>query len=59
MPIKTPRLIRDQKSGGYFFRYKLPAILAQQHGKISIYFSLRTKSFGQAKTRALYLNFQL
>lgn len=59
MPIKTPRLHRDKKSGAYFFRYKLPAILAERHGKTSIYLSLRTKDYGQAKTRALFLNYQL
>jgi len=59
LPIKTPRLIRDKKSGGYFFRYKLPGMLAQQHGKISVYLSLRTKEFDRAKACAHYLNLQL
>ncbi|HDR9127760.1 TPA: tyrosine-type recombinase/integrase [Burkholderia vietnamiensis] len=59
MPIKTPRLHRDRKSGGYFFRYKLPAILAERLGKVSVYQSLKTKDFALAKARALYLNLQL
>ncbi|MGF6764807.1 hypothetical protein P3T24_005141 [Paraburkholderia sp. GAS33] len=48
MPIKTPRLHRDRKSGGYFFRYKLPAILAERLGKVSVYQSLKTKDFALA-----------
>ncbi|WP_410451548.1 DUF6538 domain-containing protein [Paraburkholderia sp. 31.1] len=59
MPIKTPRLHRDRKSVGYFFRYKLPAILAERLGKVSVYQSLKTKDFTVAKARALYLNLQL
>ena len=59
MPIKTPRLHCDRKSGGYFFRYKLPAILAERLEKVSVYQSLKTKDFAVAKGRALYLNLQL
>ncbi len=59
MPIKTPRLHRDKKSGAYFFRYKLPTALAQRLGKVSVYLSLRTKDYHQAKTSALLLNYHL
>ncbi|MEK6354723.1 MAG: DUF6538 domain-containing protein [Burkholderia cenocepacia] len=59
MPIKTPRLHRDKKSGTYFFRYTLPVMLSKQSGKASVYLSLKTKDFHQAKTTALLLNYHI
>ncbi|RQZ26110.1 hypothetical protein DIE14_15750 [Burkholderia sp. Bp9017] len=50
---------RDKKSGAYFFRYKLPVALAQRLGKVSMYLSLRTKDYHEAKTSALLLNYHL
>ncbi len=60
MPIKTPRLHREKKVRHlYFFRYTLPVMLSKQPEKASVYLSLKTKDFHQAKTTALLHNYHI
>ncbi|TKC91705.1 hypothetical protein FAZ69_04490 [Trinickia terrae] len=57
MPIKIPRLVRDSKTGIFYFRYTLPRHLAAQINQTSIYTSLRTRNNKQARAMAAMLNY--
>lgn len=58
MPIHMPRLIRDAKSGLYFFRLILPRSMAGQQQK-SVYFSLKTRENKVARAKAAILNLRV
>ena len=58
MPIHMPRLIRDAKSGLYFFRLILPRSVAGQQQK-SMYFSLKTRENKVARAKAAVLNLRV
>jgi len=57
VPIKVPRLVRDNKTGIFYFRYTLPRQLAIQANQTSIYTSLRTRNNKQARAMAAMLNY--
>lgn len=52
MPIKVPRLVRDNKTGIFYFRYTLPRQLAIQAHQTSINASLRIRNNKQARAMA-------
>lgn len=54
-----PRLVKDRKSGLWFFRWSLPKLLQQDLGKKSLYFSLRTRDAKLAKCYAAILNLRV
>lgn len=58
MPIHMPRLIRDAKSGLYFFRLVLPRSVAGLQQK-SMYFSLKTRENKVARAKAAVLNLRV
>lgn len=58
MPIPMPRLIRDKKSGVYFFRLVLPRAVAGTQQKC-LYFSLKTRENKVARAKAAVLNLRV
>ena len=59
MPTAMPRLVRDQKSGVYFFRLVLPRSLAQTPAQKCLYVSLKTRENKQARAKAALLNLRI
>lgn len=57
MPINIPRLVRDNKTGIFYFRYTLPRQLAIQANQTSIYTSLQTRNRKRARVIAALLNY--
>ena len=57
MPIKVPRLVRDNKTGIFYFRFTLPRRIASAIHQTSIYTSLRTRNQKQARAIATLLNY--
>jgi integrase len=58
MPVPMPRLIRDAKSGIYFFRLVLPRSVAGKLQKC-VYFSLKTRENKVARSKAAVLNLRI
>jgi len=59
VPIKIPRLVRDNKAGIYQFRLTLPEALARAIDQTSIYTSLQTREYKQARAKAVLLNLRV
>ena len=59
MPTAMPRLVRDQKSGVYFFRLVLPRSLAATTTQKCLYVSLKTRENKQARAKAALLNLRI
>jgi len=57
VPIKVPRLVRDNKTGIFYFRFTLPRRIASAIHQTSIYTSLRTRNQKQARAIATLLNY--
>lgn len=58
MPIHMPRLIRDSKSGVYFFRVVLPRSVSGSQPR-SVYLSLKTRENKLARAKAAVLNLRV
>lgn len=54
-----PRLVKDAKSGIYFFRWSLPKNQQQNLQRKSLYISLRTRDFRLAQCHAALMNLRV
>lgn len=59
MPVHMPRLVRDNKSGIYFFRLVLPRTSANDKKQRCFYMSLQTRENKVARAKAAILNLRV
>ena len=59
MPARVPRLVKDHKTGIWFFRWTLPKTLQQLLDRKTLYQSLQTRDARHAQCQAALLNIRV